>query len=186
MIQLHSDCLVFEHADGSQLALSGVELAHELFGSPDLPHGREVLDHAAAAVVYFFKHELGRDAVTVGEFTLALERVLAGVGLKITSSGKSQLADAPTINESDLRQLAAQCGVGYELAFFPLLRAELQRSLQGTPSLVRFLGLHECVKQLLGARRWSQACQRLSDQIADYLRECLVNESKPRCALMVC
>ena len=186
MILLRSDCLVFENADGSPIPLSGGALAHELFDASDLPYAREILDHVAAAVVFFFKTELGRDTVTVGEFTMALERVLKEVGFELEKSTESEPARAPAVTESDLCHLAAQCGQGFELAFFPMLRDELRRQLKAAPPLVRFQGLRGCVKQLLGARHWGKACERLSDQIAEYLRHCLVNESKSPCALVVC
>lgn len=185
MTRLRSDCLVFEQAGGGQIILPGALLARELFEAPDQPHAREALDHAASAVVYFFKKELGRQTVTVGEFTLALERVLAEMGLPLKSPGVTPAVTPPAVTDSDLRHLAVQCGKGYELIFFSLLRAEMRRLLKDAPKLVQVQGLRACVKQLLGVRRWTQACQVLSDEISDYLRFCLVTESKAPCALMV-
>jgi hypothetical protein len=51
---------------------------------------------------------------------------------------------------------------------------------------VRFRGLRGCVKQIAGARRWSQRCEQLEDQIISFLRECLNAETaQNKCALMV-
>jgi hypothetical protein len=51
---------------------------------------------------------------------------------------------------------------------------------------VRFRGLRGCVKQLAGARRWSHRCERLQDQIVEYLRGCLTAEPEQNeCALVV-
>ena len=51
---------------------------------------------------------------------------------------------------------------------------------------MRFHGLRVCVKQLAGARRWSNRCELLQDQIVDYLRGCLTAETKENeCALVV-
>jgi hypothetical protein len=66
------------------------------------------------------------------------------------------------------------------------LRDELRFQLDQSPQLVRFNGLRGCVKQLAGTRRWTRRCQSLSDQIVDYLRHCLSNESNAnRCSLLV-
>src|SRR6266851_4782862 len=90
------------------------------------------------------------------------------------------------ISESDLRQLACESGKGFELAFFPRLREELRQQLNQSPHVVRFKGLRSCVKQLAGARRWTDRCQCLSDQIVDYLRHCLSNDPDAKsCSLMV-
>jgi hypothetical protein len=66
------------------------------------------------------------------------------------------------------------------------LRDELHQQLRHSPQIIRFRGLRGCVKQLAGARRWSIRCQRLSDQIVDFLRQCLTTESGVQpCALVV-
>jgi hypothetical protein len=66
------------------------------------------------------------------------------------------------------------------------LRTELRSKMQQSPQVIRFRGLRSCVKQLTGARRWGPRCQKLNDQIVDYLRTCLGNENKGlNCALLV-
>jgi hypothetical protein len=82
--------------------------------------------------------------------------------------------------------LARESGQGGELFFFPRLRAELHRHLEQAPRVLRFRGLRGCVKQLTGARRWSQRCRSLEGEIVAYLRQCLRAESALReFALMV-
>src|SRR5437773_1161564 len=76
--------------------------------------------------------------------------------------------------------------VTFELVFFPRLRDELRKSLQESPGVVRFQGLRSCVKQLVGAHRWSPRCQKLSDQIVAFLRLCWSSEvATAGCALVV-
>ena len=53
----------------------------------------EILHHASAAVLHYFKHELQRQFVSVGEFALALEKVLRSFGLSVYAD--SQPARAP-------------------------------------------------------------------------------------------
>ncbi len=184
MIQLRSDCLVFKNASGQGIPCSAESVTVELVGEATTWLDPEVVRHAAAAVLHYFKHELGRSSVSVGEFSLALEQVLSSFGLKIWSS--DVVPTAPRVSESDLRKLAFDSGKGFELSFFPRLRHELRQKLSESPKVVRFKGLRGCVKQLMGARRWSTRCQRLNDHIVDYLRNCLrTEERRPACSLIV-
>jgi hypothetical protein len=46
--------------------------------------------------------------------------------------------------------------------------------------------LRGCAKQLAGARRWSTRCEKMQEQIVEYLRQCLTAELEPNdCALVV-
>ena len=74
MIQLHSDCLVFETAAGQLIPCSAEMISFELVGEETSVLNPDLIRHAAAAVLHYFKHDLGRAAVTVGEFSLALEQ----------------------------------------------------------------------------------------------------------------
>jgi hypothetical protein len=89
--------------------------------------------------------------------------------------------------ESNLKDLASSAASeGFELLFFPQLRQELKRNLDQSPHVLRFHNLRDCVKQLAGARRWSRRCQKLHDQIVDFLRSCWETEPARRsCALLV-
>ena len=159
-------------------------LSVELIGEAAALLEPEFVRHAVAAVLHFFKHDQGRVEVSVGEFSEALERVLRGFGVTLKAPGVP--ASAPGVCELDLRQLACESGKGFELAFFNRLRAELRRGLDESPRLVRFTGLRGCVKQLVGAQRWSGRCQRLSDQIVADLRGCFGEErTRGECALLV-
>ena len=177
MIALAADCLVFELATGESIPYSADMVSVELAGDTTELFDAEFVRHATKAVFHYFKHELGRQTVTVGEFAGALEKVLRGF------AATAQLAAPPqpgsSVLEYDLCRLALESGPGRELFFFPRLRAELQRHLQQAPRLLRFRGLRGCVKQLTGARRWSSRCQTLEGEIVAYLRECLSAEPVP-------
>jgi hypothetical protein len=171
MIALSSDYLLFELASGENVPFSADMISVELVDAKEGGFDEEFMQHAAKGVFHYFKHELGCESITVGEFAAALEKVLRGLSPKTTRAlgGRS----CPPVLESDLGRLAAESGAGCELFFFPLLREEMRRQLQQTPRLLRFRGLRKCVKQLTGARRWSRQCSALSDQIVAYLRECM-------------
>jgi hypothetical protein len=183
MMQLNPDYLVFKTAAGENIPCSVELVAIELMGDAISMVDPELIRNASAAVLHYFKTELGRHSVSVGEFSLALERVLRGFGVNI----KSDPEEEPIrVAESDLREVAASAGEGFELLFFASLREEMRRQISETPDVVRFKGLQGCVKQLVGAQRWSERCQALSDQIVDYLRTCLNAEAKKTtCALVV-
>jgi hypothetical protein len=85
-----------------------------------------------------------------------------------------------------LRLLASESGKGCELFFFPRLRDEMRCQLLQSPQVLHFRGLRSCVKQLTGAQRWSPRCQKLQDQIVEFLRNCFATEAnQPNCALLV-
>ena len=177
MITLASDCLLFEMATGESIPYSADMVFVELGGDTAELFDSEFVRHAANATFHYFKHELGRQTVSLGEFAGALEKVLCGFAATAQLSTQSSLQ--PRVLEFDLGRLADESGPGSELFFFPRLRAELQRHLQQAPRVLRFHGLRGCVKQLTGARRWSLRCQSLEEEIVAYLRQCLSAESAP-------
>lgn len=181
MIHLAHDCLLFELSSGESIPFSAEMISVELMGDVVSKLDPEVIRHAAASVFHYFRHDLDRESVTVGEFAGMLEKVLCGLGLNVHP------AETTIQNPvADLVALARESGDARELVFFPRLRNELRHQLQASPRVVRFRGLRRCVKQLAGARRWSPRCEDLQEQIVGYLRECLTTEAHPAdCLLMV-
>ena len=184
MIQLRSDCLVFETAAGHSIPCSAELVTIELIGETASLLDPEVIRNAAAAVLHYFKEELNRHTVSVAEFSQALEQVLRSFGLSISAADTgAEPMPAPGL---DLRKLALDSGKSFELLFFPRLRDELRQQVVGSPRLVCCRGLRNCVKQLAGAQRWSGRCEILSDQIVAYLRHCLrADFSAGECSLVV-
>jgi len=196
MILLRPDCLVFRTIEGEDIPCSAHEVTVELMGDSAKWLDADLVGHAAEAVLHYFKSEKGQNTVSVGEFSEALERVLRGLGLDVKAAGKdtpsfktgdSSSMMPPRVVEADLRLLAGESDLGGELVFFPRLRDVVRRELDGSPKVLRFSGLRDCVKQLTGAKRWSADCQSLNDQIVDYLRNSLRSEqSCSNCAMVVC
>ena len=174
MIQLHRCSLMFKIPGGESIPCSAELVTVNLLGESAELLDPELVQNAARAVLHYFKVEQGKTFVSRREFFRALAKVLLGFGISVNSD---EAAPPPRrVSESDLRQLACESGKGFELAFFPRLREELRQQLDQSPHVVRFKGLRSCVKQLAGARRWTERCQCLSDQIVDYLRRCLSND----------
>lgn len=184
MIQLRSDCLVFELSNGEAIPCSAELVAIEMMGDAASVLDPELIRNAAAAVLHYFKEEQGKEYVSVGEFSMALERVLRAFGLEV-KSGAMVPTEPGRVVVSDLRQLACDSGKGFELVFFSRLRHEFETRMDESPRVLQFTGLRSCVKQLVGAQRWTNRCQVLSDQIVEYLRTCLGSGNSRDCALVV-
>lgn len=184
MIALQSNCLLFQLASGEHVPCSAEMISFEITGNAGELLDPEVLHHAAASVFHYFKEDLRRNTVTVGEFADALEKVLRRLGFVIRAGGIE--SRAPDADATDLGRLARESAGSLELFFFPRLRDELRIQLRRAPRVLRFRGLRGCVKQLAGARRWSHRCETLQDQIVEYLRVCLTAEPEQNeCALVV-
>ena len=83
MIALHSDCLLFQLTNGESVPCSAEMISVEIVGTAAASSNPKLLRHAAASVFHYFKVELERETVTVGEFSLALEKVLRHLGFTI-------------------------------------------------------------------------------------------------------
>jgi len=174
MIQLHPDCLVFQTSNGESIPCSAEVVTVELMGDSASQISPLLVQEAASAVVYYFKEELGRTSVSITEFATALERVLNGFGFNVTTAESS--SEHPTA-ASDLRALL-DSDEPVELLFYQRLRDELRTQLKARPETLRFDGLRGCVKRLVGAKRWSDRCEKVSDQIVSFLRQCLSAETQ--------
>jgi len=184
MIALQSDCLIFQLTNGESVPCSAEMITVEIVGNADNLIAPETLRHAAASVFHYFKIELARETVTVGEFAQALEKALKGIGLTLFAEQVEPRTDQTL--ETDLGIIAHEAADSLELFFFPRLRTELRAKLRLAPRVLRFRGLRGCAKRLAGARRWSARCEQMQERIVDYLRECLVAEpARQECALVV-
>jgi len=174
MILLRPDCLVFETSAGELIPCTAKEVTFELIGDAAKWLDAEIIENAAAAVLHYFRTERQQETVSVAQFAITLEKVLVELGLEVkTVDAPETHSPGRPLVEADLRGFAADGG---ELFFFPRLRDEVRRRLDGTPRVLRFHGLRACVKQLTGAKRWGARCSALNDQIVDYLRTCFSTE----------
>jgi hypothetical protein len=177
MIALAQDCLVFKLASGEHMPFSADMVSPDFMGETAKRFEPEFLRHATSAVFHYFKHEMGRQTISVAEFAEAFENVLQG--FKLESSESPAPPQELRVAQLDLSRLARESGQVCELYFFPRLRQELRLQLKAGPKVLRFSGLRRCVKHLAGVQRWSVRCQGLEERIVDFLRECLGTEPKP-------
>jgi hypothetical protein len=184
MIALQSEHLIFQLTNGESVPCSAEMITIEIAGNSEGLIDTELLRHAAASVFHYFKCEMKRQSVTVGEFALALEKVLRGFGLTLYTDDPPRLVNE--LFEADLGHLVRESAGSLELFFYPRLRAALRAQLRQSPRVLHFRGLRGCVKQLAGAQRWSARCEQVQEQIVGFLRECLTAEpEKKTCALVV-
>jgi len=120
MIALASDCLLFKTPNGESVPYSADMVSIEFSGDAAQLFDAEFVQHASKAVFHYFKHDLGRLTVSVGEFAGALESVLRGFGVNAVSPENDSTKRG--VIESDLQRLASESGKGCELFFFPRLR----------------------------------------------------------------
>ena len=180
MIQLHPEYLIFQTSQGELIPCSAESVTIELIGDASSLLDPEVVREAASAVVHYFKNELGRETVSVTEFSKALERVLNCFGFNVvTSTGEKETPANIRTTEMDLSNLVGDSVAQFELAFFNNLRSEFRKQVQSSPDILQFVGLRPTVKQMVGAKRWCHRCEAMSDQIVAFLRECLIMESGP-------
>lgn len=183
MIALQSDHLIFQLTNGESVPCTAEMITVEIAGNAGGLLDPEALSHATASVFHYFKFELKRQCVSVGEFALALEKVLRNLGLTLYADEPPPLTEP--VLEADLGRVVGESADGLELFFFPRLRDELRARLRQSPRLLRFRGLRGCAKQLAGARRWSARCEEMQDQIVSYLRKCLTAEPEQKAFALV-
>ena len=186
MIALESEYLIFQMINGENLLCSADMISVEIVGNQE---GLALLDsrtlkHASASVFHYFKKELERESVTVGEFAMALEKALQGLGISIFAEKITPAGPGGAL-EANLAHLARDGACGMELFFFPKLRNEMRAQLLHGPKFLRFYGLKGCVKLLSGARRWSYRCDQMEDRILEFMRQCIRSEGQAECTMMV-
>src|SRR5438046_1463073 len=121
------DYLFLQSATGESIPVSAEMISVELTGQTPEWLDPEFIQHAAKAVFHYFKHELRRRTMSLGEFAGGLEKVLAGLGQAVRVP--AAVPPEARVLESDLHQLVIESGSSGELLFFPRLREDLRRHL---------------------------------------------------------
>jgi hypothetical protein len=175
MIALRRDCLLIASNDGPYIPCSMEHLTIEFVGPAAQMLDPEVLRHASAAVIHYFKVELGCEVVSTGQFTEALSKVLDGLGVFLDTDTKPA-GESSMVRVLDLRTLAAGASQLGELEFCWRLRSLLREFLSEKPERIEFRGLRGCVKVLADRQHWCQTCERVETWIIDLVREWYARE----------
>jgi hypothetical protein len=102
MVALKSDCLVFVTRDGNGIPCEAEVTKIELVGHGEIDP--EIVKEAAASVIYYYRHELGRDMISVEEFSFALTKVLKRLGVEVE---EAHLEDEPKAPRPPRKRKAA-------------------------------------------------------------------------------
>ncbi|MCU0782797.1 MAG: hypothetical protein MUF81_01870, partial [Verrucomicrobia bacterium] len=82
MISLASGCMLFELPSGESIPFSAEMISIEVMGDGVGTLDPDIVRHAATSVFHYFKYDLARQTVSVGEFAEALEKVLRDLGFQ--------------------------------------------------------------------------------------------------------
>lgn len=167
MIALRRDCLLIASKDGPFIPCSMEHLTIEFVGPAAQMLNPEVLRHASAAVIHYFKVELGCEVVSTSQFTQALSKVLVGLGIVLEADPKDA---SPAVRVLDLGTLVSEASQLGELGFCWRLRSLLREFLSQKPERIEFRGLRGCVKVLADRQHWCETCERVESWIIDLVR----------------
>jgi len=167
MIALRRDCLLISSKDGPFIPCSMEQLTIEFVGPAAQMIDPEVLRHASAAVIHYFKMELGCEVVSTSQFTEALTKVLEGLGVFLRPASQSEPS---AVRVLDLRTLASGGSQLGELEFCWRLRSLLREFLNEKPERIEFRGLRGCVKVLADRQHWCETCDRVETWIVELVR----------------
>jgi hypothetical protein len=190
VIQLHPDLLLLpakKEEGGGWIPCSAQELALEITADTGYID-KDLLQNAVAGVLHYFREELKRDQVSVEEFRTALEFVLTNFGVHLQGLNPSAEPDQDMVFFCDLVKVAATIGQAGELGFYTRIAIVLREFMQRSPRMIRVTGLRDCVKHLVGARRWSRRCTETGDQIIGFLQQVFASAStggETRCVLLI-
>ncbi len=185
MIQLNPDCVVLELNDGNSLPCSVELMTVDLLGENASWIDPAILKNINQAVILYLREELGKHLVSFQEYAEVLEQVMKGFGFDFSLNTPTN-ASPTQVEKTDISDWLGRKECGFELMMFQRLRKELSRKLTEQPPGVLWIhGLRKCVKNHLGARRWSRKCQDLNDQMISFIRECFDRNAQPDCSLIL-
>lgn len=171
MIQLNprSICLHLPH--GETVPLLAKSVVHAYCEQKPLGIDMESwqLEEVAHALIHYLRVDLHRDTIAADDFFEALSTLVIVVG-----DHPAQKSEEP-IQSANLYHMAQEPGCAFELAFFRAVQRATREFKAQRTRLIRFVGLRPCVKLLLGAKNWGKSCQRLSDEIVDFIRRQMIH-----------
>lgn len=172
MIQLRTDCLVFETANGETIPCSTRSMNVEVLGNASVQLDSETVRQAALATLHYFRNERRRTAVTLTEFTAAIELVLHKFGLPMaTYSNDGVTMTATPSHKHGGKQKQ------FEMMFFCVLRDHIHARLRGSERVIHLKGLRDSIQGMFGAGRRNPVQSALGDHVVDFLRDLVAHHT---------
>lgn len=131
-------------------------------------------DHVTQSVTYYLSSQFSAPVVGVNRLSETVQSVLQAIGY--AEVGEHFRASRPARPISLLEM--AHRAEGYELAFFEMLRLAVRMELNDGATALDLLDSSRCVKFLIGAKHFTQDCDRLRDEIISFTRDCLLANDK--------
>ena len=125
-------------------------------------------EHVALSVTEYLRGENDVPVMQAGRLEQAVQSVLQVIGYADVGS---HFAVGRPVVQISLVDLAVTAGSGYELAFFGLLRGELDAALGTRASHFELRGLEPCVKVLRARKVWCRDCDALRSEIVAFTRD---------------
>ena len=123
-------------------------------------------DDVVQGVVHFLKVNYNGTVIAIGCLFDKIRHSLKDLGLDEMSEGLETIPPPISISLTDT---ARRAGSGYELVFYRLLSERFQRAAAHGVEHVFCYGLRKCVKNLAGAKKWCPRCERLANEIREFL-----------------
>jgi hypothetical protein len=194
MIQLQEQALIICHEDGRMEPIHLNDLITQLTADSELPGILDpwILEKIVESIIHHFRYELQKEFVPLTEFIALTKQLLESFFREALEKGQSFL-------QLDLFETARNCGNGFELEFYNVVRRSLQQYLESSFAqklkvemeesknrcTFRITGLRQCAKFLSGQQRWSKNCSEVSDEIIAFIRAEVAKTDAPDLSLAV-
>ncbi|MBK1882877.1 hypothetical protein JIN85_10650 [Luteolibacter pohnpeiensis] len=130
---------------------------------PDFPFIVEI----RSGVVEYLETKCPLRLLQIEDLFDKVRKMLVKIGCERIAEELRPLAPPVTVS---LVRAAIEAGSGYELAFFEVLRAELEDLRSAGAEEIRFSGLRESVMVLRCTGKWDKRCETVSREIEEFLK----------------
>ncbi|GAA5481722.1 hypothetical protein [Haloferula sargassicola] len=124
------------------------------------------LDEIQQGIEYYLETRCSLQLLPLQELFDRLRRLLETIGCRPLAEHLEPLAPPVTLC---LETLAHEAGDGFELAFFQLLRDEIDDLRQAGAEEVRFVRLRESALHLCHADDWNDRCDQFLSEVRSFL-----------------
>lgn len=129
--------------------------------------GFPCLEEIGQGVEHYLETKCPLRLMTADQLHQRVRKMLFAVGCASIAESLRPFAPPVTIS---LVVAARQSGSGLELAFFEAIRSEVAELRRHGAAAVRFTHHREAVLMVVGREDWDQVCQRLLDELSEFLQ----------------
>ncbi len=124
------------------------------------------IDDLLKGILHYLETKCPLRVLTIEELHTRVRRMLARIGCEAIATSLPLLAPPVTLS---LKRAAQEAGNGFELAFFNQIQTEIKDLKTHGVEELHFTGTRDCVKLLRGVTRWSPTCEKLHQEIINFL-----------------